>query len=215
MRLALKKGKCWIELCSCLNIPGKARQERDPAWWSQLKHVVSPEEHIAAQTQLSHGELGPCWKVVALGHLMMLSTLCQPRNRLLQAEAGNLPNTNHLSSVLNLCWHWILFSGLNWSGYTFFVPWKDSIIFFLPVCFSRNGAKNLSRLTQIVIKRELVIVPDLEDKLRWNLIFCLVQAPEVLLKSDRERNQGKIKGLLVKVGRAWLLSSHSSRNPVT
>lgn len=82
--------------------------------------------------------------------------------------------------------------------------------FFLPVCISRNGDKKLSWLTQIVIKRELVIVPDLEDKLWWNLIFCLVQAPEVLLKSHRKRNKGKIKGLLVEVGRAWLLSSHSS-----
>ena len=77
--------------------------------------------------------------------------------------------------------------------------------FFLPVCISRDGAKNLYRLTQIVIKRELVIVPDLEDKLQWNLVFCLVQAPAVLLKSHRKRNQGKIKGLLVEVGRGWLL----------
>lgn len=87
--------------------------------------------------------------------------------------------------------------------------------FFLLVCISRDGAKNLSPLTQVVIKRELVIVPDLEDKLWWNLVFCLVQAPEVLLKSHRKRNQGKIKGLLVEVGRAWLLSSPSSGSPVT
>lgn len=98
-----EKDKCWTELCSCLNIPGKARQVSDPAWCSQLKHTVSPDEHIPAQTQMSHGELGPSWKVVALLDLMMLSTLCQPRNRLLQAETGNLPNTNHLSSVLSLC----------------------------------------------------------------------------------------------------------------
>lgn len=97
-----EKGKCRIELSSCLNIPGKARQVSDPAWWSQLKHTVSPDEHISAQTQLSHGELGLSWKFVALLDLMMLSTLCQPRNRLLQAETGNLPNTNHLASALNL-----------------------------------------------------------------------------------------------------------------
>lgn len=43
-----EKGKCWIELCSCLNTPGKAKQVSDPAWWSQFKYTVSPDEHISA-----------------------------------------------------------------------------------------------------------------------------------------------------------------------
>lgn len=73
---------------------------------------------------------------------------------------------------------------------------------FLCVCLGGDGAQNLSWLTQVVIKRELVVVPDLEDKLRRNLIFCLVQAPEVLLKSDQKRNQGKNKRLISRRGQS-------------
>lgn len=144
-------------------------------------------EHVSSQTQLSHGELGPSWKVVALLGLDDALSIVSAQE---QAGTGNPPNTNHLSSVLGLqCWHWILFSGLNWSCYAFFISWKDSVtLSFLSTSAGMEPKKQLSWLTQIVIKGELVVVPDLEDKLRWNLVFCLVQAPEVLLQSCQGKN---------------------------
>lgn len=38
---------------------------------------------------------------------------------------------------------------------------------------AQRGKRRLP-LTQVVIKRELVIVPDLEDQLRTNFVLCLV-----------------------------------------
>lgn len=41
------------------------------------------------------------------------------------------------------------------------------------------------RLTQKVIKGELVIVPNLEDHACWDLALCLVESPEGILTERR------------------------------
>lgn len=41
------------------------------------------------------------------------------------------------------------------------------------------------RLTQKVIKGELVIVPNLEDHTCWDLALCLVKSPEGILTQRR------------------------------
>lgn len=41
------------------------------------------------------------------------------------------------------------------------------------------------RLTQKVIKRELVVVPNLEDHTCWDLALCLVKSPEGILTQSR------------------------------
>lgn len=123
------------------------------------------------------------WKLVDLLDLMMLSMFFQPSCRLRLGISQTQTTYHQLMLPLNLvqCLKLVLLHFLhNPKGF------NNS----LPVCISRDGTTNLSQLTQIVIERELVIVPDLEDKLWWDLVFCLVQAPEVLLKSHQKRKQG-------------------------
>lgn len=43
------------------------------------------------------------------------------------------------------------------------------------------------RLTQKVIKGELVVVPNLEDHASWDLALCLVKSPEGILTQRRIR----------------------------
>lgn len=43
------------------------------------------------------------------------------------------------------------------------------------------------RLTQKVIKGELVVVPNLEDYASWDLALCLVKSPEGILTQRRIR----------------------------
>lgn len=51
------------------------------------------------------------------------------------------------------------------------------------------------RLTQKVIKGELVIVPNLEDHTCWDLALCLVESPESILTQRKEDQRSKVRKL--------------------
>lgn len=186
MRLALKKGKCWTELCSCRNSPGKARKGD----WSCL--VVAAQIHdewarfIADSVESRRigafleggGSAGIGW---CSQHHVSPGTGWDWKS----AQHKPLSISPGLMMLTPNPVQWLKLVSLR-----FLHLLKGFNNFFLPICISRNGAKKqLSWLTQIVIERELVVVPDLEDKLRWNLVFCLVQAPEVLLQSCQEKKK--------------------------